>query len=859
MLSIGKLATGQARYYLEQAERRVDRVTSVATGVEDYYVGGSEPDGVWVGAGGVALGATGRVTAEALRRVLEGVHPVAGEALGRHAAVRVPGFDVTFSAPKSVSVLFGIGDNALRQEIRDAHEVAVRDAFRYVEREVAVARRGPGGCVTVRGNGLVAAAFRHRASRAGDPQLHTHVVVANLVQAGDGRWSALDGRRLYAHGKTAGYLYEARLRSELTRRLGVEWTAARNGIADIVGVPSSVLHAFSRRRAEIEVELGRSGQSGARAAQAATLETRRRKDRGVTAATLEADWRERSAALRFGPERVREVCGRARPTIDADRLHEIHRELAGPRGLTKSRTSFSRRDVLQGWCERLPADARVDVALLEQLADQFLASRDAVALAVGEPARARDGLLQRHDGRTVRALPDERRFSTRGLLLTEQLLIDRAMRSRGARAGLSVPATVESAIAARPTLAGEQEQMVRRLTCDGDAIAVVVGAAGTGKTFALAAAREAWEASGTPVIGAAIAWRAARGLEEDAGIPSTSVAALLVHLDRGCLPRKAVVVVDEAAMVATRELSELSEAVRRVHGKLVLVGDDRQLPEIEAGGAFCGLRARLPVIELRENRRQVESWERDALALLRDGRGDEALTQYRAHDRVRLGAGDDLRKQLVSDWWSSGETTSAVMLAYRRDDVADINRRARKLMVSAGAVAGPELVVGGRSFAAGDRVLLRRNDRSLGVANGDRALVTRADVDGRRLVVRIHDGDVVLGRHYLDATYRATVQHGYAMTGHAAQGLTVDRSFVLATEEASREWLYMAMSRGRLENRLYGATARVRERDEIAPAEPPRDAAEVLDLAVQRSAAQRMAIDSHAPARTHERDLGRSR
>jgi ATP-dependent exoDNAse (exonuclease V) alpha subunit len=136
------------------------------------------------------------------------------------------------------------------------------------------------------------------------------------------------------------------------------------------------------------------------------------------------------------------------------------------------------------------------------------------------------------------------------------------------------------------------------------------------------------------VIGAALAWRAARGLEEGAGIPSTSVAALLGHLDREWLPREAVLVVDEAAMVPTRQLSELAEAVRRVRGKLALVGDDRQLPEIEAGGAFRGLRARLPVIELRENRRQVESWERDALALLRDGCGEEALERYRVHHRV---------------------------------------------------------------------------------------------------------------------------------------------------------------------------------------------------------------------------------
>jgi conjugative relaxase-like TrwC/TraI family protein len=332
MVSIGKLASGQADYYLEQAEGRVDRATSVASGVEDYYVQPSEPDGVWIGAGARSLGAGPAVTGTALRRVLEGLHPDTGGPLGRHAAARVPGFDVTLSAPKSVSVLFGVGGPSLRRTVRAAHETAVRDAFGYLERKAAVARRGPGGCISVQGRGLVAAAFRHRTSRAGDPQLHTHVVVANLVQAEDGRWSALDARRLYAHAKTAGYLYEARLRAELTRELGVAWTPVRKGIADIVGVPSAVMRAFSRRRAQIEAELAERGQTGARAAQAATLQTRRRKDHDVDAATLDREWRQRAAELGFTAESVRAVCGRERPVLDADAAMRAHQALAGAEG-----------------------------------------------------------------------------------------------------------------------------------------------------------------------------------------------------------------------------------------------------------------------------------------------------------------------------------------------------------------------------------------------------------------------------------------------------------------------------------------------------------------------------------------------
>jgi conjugative relaxase-like TrwC/TraI family protein len=859
MLSVGKLAIGQETYYLEQAGARVDRATSIATGVEDYYLDGSEPDGAWLGAGSSRLGVSGRVGREAFQRVLDGRDPESGQPLGRHAAARVPGFDVTFSAPKSVSVLFGVGEGSLRRTIRAAHDAAVLDALGYLERHAAVGRRGPAGCISVRGHGLVAAAFVHRASRAGDPQLHTHVVVANLVQADDGRWSALDARRLYAHAKTAGYLYEARLRAELTRELGVEWTPVRKGIADIVGVPRQVLQAFSRRRAQIDEELALRGQSGPRAAQVATLETRRRKDHAVTPATLDAEWRRRSAELGFTREHVRGLLGRERPAIDADLLLDAHRELAGRDGLTRARSSFTRRDVLQAWCERLPAGAPVDVELLERLADYFLESEDAVVLAVGEPASARGTVLQRRDGRVVRALPEERRYSTRSLLRAEERLVRRALQGRDAGRGLAVPQAIERAIAARPTLSGEQAEMVRRLAGDGDAASVVVGVAGAGKTYAIAAAREAWEASGTPVIGAAIAWQAARGLEDEAGIPATSVAALLARLETERLPRRSVLVIDEAAMVGTRQLVELSEAVRSVRGKLVLVGDDRQVPEIEAGGAFRGLRTRLPVIELRENRRQVEEWERDALVLLRDGRGREALERYDAHGRLRAGDGRAVTEQLVADWWSVREPERSVMLAYRRADVAELNRRAREPMVASGAVRGPELEIAGRAFAAGDRVLLRRNDRRLGVANGDRATVTAVDVERRRLAVHVGQRDVVLTREYFDHVGRPAVQHGYAMTGHSAQGLTVDRAFVLASEETSREWLYMAMSRGRLENRIYGATAAARERDEIAPAERVRDAAEILQLAVDRSVAQRMAIDSRVRAPARDRDFGLER
>jgi conjugative relaxase-like TrwC/TraI family protein len=264
VLSIGKLSAGQAKYYLDEAGARVDVVESVGDGLEEYYAGGREARGEWLGATARHLRLVGVVQGAALRQVLAG-EDKAGRPL-RHSSVpvRVAGFDLTFSAPKSVSVVFALGDVAEQAAVRDAHDRAVREALKYVERTAAAVRRGAGGAHVEPAGGLVAAAFRHRTSRAGDPQLHTHVLVANLGQGPDGRWSALDGRRLYAQARAASFLYQAVLRSELSRQLGVEWLTVRDGIAEIAGVPKRVLRAFSRRRTEIEAALAEQGTSSAR-------------------------------------------------------------------------------------------------------------------------------------------------------------------------------------------------------------------------------------------------------------------------------------------------------------------------------------------------------------------------------------------------------------------------------------------------------------------------------------------------------------------------------------------------------------------------------------------------------------------
>ena len=430
-------------------------------------------------------------------------------------------------------------------------------------------RRGAGGAVVIAGRGLIGAAFRHRTSRAGDPQLHTHVLVANLVLGADGRWGTLDGRRIYAHAKTAGYLYEPRLRALLTRELGFEWGPVRNGIADVDGVPPAVRRAFSRRRAEIEAEMARRGATSAGAAQVAALATRRAKDYGVAPERLVPEWRERAAALGLDAAAVRALVGRARPRrldggeVDA-RAATARRAGRADGGAVDVHAARRAAGARRASCRPAPTSGSRE---LERLADRFLGSERVVVLADGE----RRGEVVGVDGRVVgRARDGAAVLDARAARARAAGARLRATTRRARGCGVGRESAVERALRRRPTIADEQATMVRRLVLDGDGVAVVVGQAGTGKTFALAAAREAWEGSGYRVrrrgAGAAGGDRA-RGRRRDRehehrgvarGAPAAAVAAL---------PRRSVLVIDEAGMVPTRALAEIVDHVERCRGE----------------------------------------------------------------------------------------------------------------------------------------------------------------------------------------------------------------------------------------------------------------------------------------------------
>ncbi len=344
--------------------------------------------------------------------------------------------------------------------------------------------------------------------------------------------------------------------------------------------------------------------------------------------------------------------------------------------------------------------------------------------------------------------------------------------------------------------------MVAHLLASPGGVQVVLAAAGTGKTFALDAAREAWQRAGVPVLGCALSARAACELRDQAAVDATTIARLRMALDDGCgLQPGSVLLVDEAGMVGTRDLAVLADAAAQASARLVLVGDDHQLSEIAAGGAFSALAKQLTPIELPDVRRQVEPWDRAALAQLRDGDFELFAQAYAEHGRiVTKPNATAAREALVGDWWQAMHRgQDALMLAHRRTDVGDLNARARSLTRAAGYLGEDQLTVGDRSFAIGDRVLATRNDRRIGVHNGQAGTIAAITADEITLALRGGER-LALPLPYVEAGH---LDHAYALTAHRAQGATVDATFVLGSDELYREWGYTALSRHRQEARFY--------------------------------------------------------
>jgi conjugative relaxase-like TrwC/TraI family protein len=853
VLSVAKLTPGQERYY----ER------SVAEGLDDYYAGRGESPGVWTGRGANALGLEGMVQEGELGRLIRGFHPHSEEGLRAHPKARritieridpfsgdrtlevkklapVAGFDLVFSPPKSVSLLHALGDEDTRRAVNEAHLSAWQAALAYLEEEACVTRRGRNGVYREHAGGFVAAAYQHRTSRSQDPHLHTHVIVANMAQSpSDGKWRALDGEPiLRGYRLAAGYLYQAHLRAELTRSLGVEWEQPRKGMAEIGGVPREVIREFSTRRLQVVEQLGRKGSGGFYAAQLAAVETRERKEH-VDLARLREDWRARAAEHGLGSRELRALLGRIRQReLSREQLLQVAQRLLGPEGLTERQTAFSEPEVVMAWAQAHTQGASAD--RVRQLAVR-LTETDGVERVGERPSPGRPA-----------------RYSTAELLTIERAAIALVERGRDADApSIGLQQLDEIERADRLVLSGEQERMVREVATGRGRVVCVVGLAGAGKTTATHAVAQVFGHAGIVVLGAAPSGVAAEKLQDETGIPSTTLHRLLGHAREGGLPHRSVLVVDEAAMAETRVLAPVLELVEQAQGKAILIGDPRQLPAVGAGGLFAGIVEREGAVVLSENRRQRDPLEQDALVRVRAGIGRDYLAY--AEKRERLVVSDSpvtTRSRLLADWWQDArdDLRGNLMLALRRRDVDDLNQLARQLIDADGRLGKDRLHVREREFAVGDRIVCLRNSDVLGVKNGTTGTVERIDLERRTLTVATDRGPTVeLNRRYLET---GNVRHAYALTGHAAQGLTVERAFVLGAGEARlQEWGYVALSRARAQTRLY-VTGTPREHESHFPELDDRDPLTRFGRALEESAIELLAVDQR-PLRSGPRHEAR--
>lgn len=785
-----------------------------------YYGSRGETPLRWAGAGAARLGLSGEVTPAGYDAAFGPGgfrHPMSGERL---AAARRPGFELVVSAHKSLALL-GVIDRA--DDMHSILDVETTATMDWLDGWFAE-RGGRRGRVQERAatGGLVYAVTRHATSRAGDPSPHDHVLVANVVEMLDARggFKGLDSAALRDTVEAAtmvGRLHSAARAVELGFRIEPDEGPSGNlRHWRVAGIPQEVCEVFSKRSDEILDHLAQNGQSGYRARGLAARATRAVK-RHTGAAELLPRWRAELAAVGWPIERLAahlERTGRlaGRSTGGrAGRAAGTGRPAGGPvggpvGGHGPARLSEREVDNLVG--EVLDVDGRL-------LANRKVFTRTNLVAEVAPRLYGWDpGELDRVLARVVgsdQVVPligvagaREQSYTTVEVLMAEATIAETVERL-ASRSGPAVPevevaAAVNAAEHARGhALTAGQRQVVEQV-CTGNAgVSVVVGVAGSGKTTALDTASTVLEQAGYRVLGTSTSGQAARTLATEAGVEARTFQSMLWRLDHGqiTLDDRTVVVVDEAGMADDANLARLVLAVERAGASLVLVGDHRQLDAVGPGGSLAALLERHPepVVTLDENVRQHDLGEREALAMLRNGDPADAVAWYADHDRIQVQPTRVDTLVAMTDAWAADVDAghATVLLAWRRQDVTDLNRLARDRWARLGHLHGDDVEVHpGRWYAPGDRLVALAPNPQAGIVTSE-PLHVLGVTEGAMIVCTADDRTVTLTGAALGAE---RLDYGYARTVHRAQGATYDRAHVLAAG-GGRELAYVACSRAR--------------------------------------------------------------
>ncbi len=726
--------------------------------------------------------------------LMEGKHPRSGRLLRRAGSNggRGGGIDLTFSAPKSVSAVWALGDPAQRREMEAAHAAAVSEAMVHLTETVPTVRRRYGGQqVEEHAREVVAAEYRHTTSRgvlegdAPDPQLHSHVVITNAIRE-DGRIVAVASRPIFRSAREVGAYYRSALAHQLQQRgYAIEQGTGRHGrYFKIAGVPRGLLDAFSARSREVARAAERFRAQWGRAPERGELRQLKLKNRKakmlVTRADLQVVWNETAARFDFAGDKPARLLGaEPEPRPDGsleDRIEER---------LTERAATFE------------PGEFRA--VLLEQSVGE-LSPREALDFSRAMIAERRvlplEGGLMTTLAVRAREQAIERRFTQ---------LADDAGRDVGERARATAEDQVAERIGGR--LSDEQAHALQVITGP-ERGAILVGPAGTGKGVVIDAAARAEQLKGCEAVGVAVSWSTAERLARDSPTldGSYSVDALISRVEHGRVDigEHTTVFFDEAGMGDTDRFSRLTETIEKTGAKLVLIGDGAQLPSIGAGGMFDRLTDIAPSAELSNIRRTLDPEEQRAWADLRAGRSDRAMAHYHSRGQLHMAdTRDEAVEQAVENWAALTQTHDPSEVALISDasnkEIARLNARAQHYRAERGELGELEVQVPGVHYGIrqGDRVAMIDQHHEPGserIENGSRGEVLDVTPAGEVLI----EFDVTGRQRTLAGKDLARVRLGYAQHIHRAQGATVTRTLVVTGGwQASKESAYVEASRAR--------------------------------------------------------------
>lgn len=785
----------------------------------EYYLGDAEPAGIWyapAGDFGVVDGAqVQRDTFEQLYNAVDADGRPLLEKIRRHKE-RTSAFDVTLSAPRSVSLIWGLGAPETKRLIEAAQQRAVRATLSMLEREATWARRGRNGMIAIEKVALTASTFRHGASRPAkhtdgrvfeDPNLHTHCVCMNISTRRDGTVGGLHSKIIRDWKMAAGATYHAALAHELTK-LGFDIDrVGKNGIFEIAGVDDATIKYFSARRQQIEGELADHGIASAQApalAAAITKATRNAK-RDSGTARREDIWREAAEALGVDTATFSECLRHPARTFDRAAAEQLlsERIAALPGILTERESVIERRELLRSVTAAL-VDTGLPAERAEVEVDRLL--RDGAVVEIG-----RDAL----------GLPC---YSTPEMLAIERSVVEQAQHLAN-QSWLAVDPELLKDRCNVSGLTAEQTNAVLAATTS-SAIALVEGAPGVGKSTLLAPVVEVYARAGRRVIATASAWRIANTLRDDLGIEARATASWIARLKAGekVLDSRTVLIADEAGLLSSRDMHALLGAVKSAGAKIILVGDRGQLQAIGAGPGLDLVARAVEAARVNNIVRQREPWAREAISSFGSGQAASALDAFADRGRLIEAGGAKAAVAAVLDAAEQIQTrdrlASILILAKSNAAVAAISQAARDRLKKAGIIRGTEVsfttaTPSGHStqisLAAGDRIRFLARDDELGVINGSTATVVAVSEaaepasNASRIVIEADIGGQRIGfdpMRLADPQGRPRLGWAYASTVYGSQGLTVDHAVAYLDHSYNRHDIYVAASRAREQTTL---------------------------------------------------------